>query len=66
MKQRESDRKRALSTVIKLIFEGWLPHSLSCVGSNLGLGSAGWVPHNVYEDSPFRAVLARSLSVSSS
>jgi hypothetical protein len=44
----------AVSTVIKLIFEGsppkGLPHSHSCVGSYLGLGIAGWIPHNVYRE----------------
>jgi hypothetical protein len=42
-----------------------VPHCLSCVGSCLGLGNAGWIPHNGFEDSPFRATLGRSLSVSS-
>ena len=68
MKQRVNDRKRAYSTVIKLIFEGWsedVPHCLSCVGSCLGLGNAGWLPNNGFEDSPFRATLGRSRSVSS-
>lgn len=62
----ESERSRtSLSTVIKLIFEGWLPHCLSFVGSCLGLGNAGWLPHNAFEGSPFRAILGRSRSVSS-
>lgn len=68
MQKETSGRGRAESTVIKLIFEGWsvdVPHSLSCVGSYLGLGIAGWLPHNVTEGSPFRAALGRSRSSAS-
>ena len=30
-----------------------VPHSLSCVGSYLGLGTAGWIPHNDYRGFSF-------------